>query len=252
MLSAFGKGFSTPWHGFVFMCKYPGLWRYGFAPILINLVITGVCLLLLISLLLLSSARIHLWFEESGYGLLMEMLAYLVVVVVLIGLVIAFWKLLEGLLCGYYYGKLAKMVELRIGTPFDDLVDLSFRDQVVDAFADTLKLVGINLGFLSLSCVPVIGSVVGIGGALLMDCWILGSNFFAFPRGLRGDKRYEIRDFCHGYRVQTLGLGAAVLLFSLVPLVGAILLTTAVTGTVLLHHELQDVSEATQVHELMT
>lgn len=103
---------------------------------------------------------------------------------------------------------------------------------------DSAALAAINLGFLSMNCVPVIGSIVGLCGALYFDCMILGRNFLAFPTGLRGMRRREIREFCRRPRYHSLGLGAAVLLFSLIPLVGAVLLTTAATGAVLLHRRL--------------
>src|SRR4029079_4257994 len=51
--------------------------------------------------------------------------------------------------------------------------------------------------------------------------------------------RSEKVAFARSHRGQTLGLGAVVLLFNFVPVVGPILMTAAVAGSVLLYHDLE-------------
>ncbi len=237
-VAAFGEGFAAPWHGFVFMCRQPKLCRYGVAPVLVNFFITGLMLVFLVLAVIFAFTKFHPWFVENGYAIYWEILAVCGLIVVTLGLVLAIWKLLEGILCGHFYGKLAQEVELQIGTPPEDLREIPFRYQVVDSVRDFAALVVINLGFLTMNCIPVAGSIVGLCGALYFDSRILGCGFLEFPTGLRGMRRKEIREFCRRHQSHTLGLGAAVLLFSLIPLVGAVLLTTAATGAVLLHHRL--------------
>jgi uncharacterized protein involved in cysteine biosynthesis len=91
---------------------------------------------------------------------------------------------------------------------------------------------------LVLHIIPVVGSVAAVGGSIYFDCWVLGLDYFEYPLGLRGKARREMRQFCKAHRLQTLGLGAAVLLMALVPVLSAVFLTTAATGAVLLHRRL--------------
>lgn len=237
-VTAFRAGFSAPWHGFVFMCRQPGLWRFGVAPVLMNIVITGLMLVLLVFAVIYAATSIDSWFGENGYAIYWEILAVCGLIVLTLGLVLAIWKLLEGILCGHFYGKLAREVELQLGTPSEELKEIPFSYQVADSVGDFVALVVINLGLLTLNCIPAVGSIVAVCGALYFNSLILGRDFLAFPTGLRGMRRSENRAFSRRFRFQTLGLGAAVLLFSLIPLVGAVLLTTAATGTVLLHQGL--------------
>jgi uncharacterized protein involved in cysteine biosynthesis len=99
-------------------------------------------------------------------------------------------------------------------------------------------LLAVNGGFLLLHVVPVLGSIVATVGSLYYDCWLLGLDYLEYPLGLRGRKPQEIRQFAKSNRPQTLGLGAAVLLMALVPVISAVFLTTATTGAVLLHRRL--------------
>jgi uncharacterized protein involved in cysteine biosynthesis len=237
-LAAFRAGFSAPWHGFVFMCRRPGLWRYGVAPVLLNIVITGLMLVLLVFAVIRATSSLDSWFGENGYAIYWEVLAVCGLIVLMLGLVLATWKLLEGILCGHYYGKLAREVEIQIGTPPGELKEIPFSYQVADSVGDFVALVVINLGLLTLNCIPAVGSIAAVCGALYFNSLILGRDFLAFPTGLRGMRRSENRAFSRRFRFQTLGLGVAVLLFSLIPLVGAVLLTTATTGTVLLHQRM--------------
>lgn len=220
------------------MWRQPGLWRYGVAPVLCNLVITGLMLVFLVLGVIVAVTRAHGWFVEHSYGISWEVLAAIGLIVLTLGLVLAAWKLLEGILCGHFYGRLARQVELRIGTPPEELTDIPFRFQVFDSVTDFVALAVINFGFLTLNCVPVVGSIAAVCGALYFDCLILGRDFLQFPTALRDMCRHETRRFTRLHRYHTLGLGAAVLLCSLIPVLGAVLLTTAVTGAVLLHQDL--------------
>ena len=237
-LAAFRAGFSAPWHGFVFMCRQPGLWRFGVAPVLLNIVITGLMLVLLVFAVIYATSSIDSWFGERGFSIYWEVLAVCGLIILMLGLVLATWKLLEGILCGHFYGKLAREVEIQIGTPPEELKDIPFSYQVADSVGDFVALVVVNLGLLTLNCIPAVGSIVAVCGALYFNSLILGRDFLAFPTALRGMRRSENRAFSRRFRFQTLGLGVAVLLFSLIPLVGAVLLTTAATGTVLLYRDL--------------
>jgi hypothetical protein len=57
----------------------------------------------------------------------------------------------------------------------------------------------------------------------------------AIPRSLRGERRIAQFRYARGISRQTVGLGAAAFLFQFVPIIGAVFLTSAVVGAVLLH-----------------
>ncbi len=65
-ISKFRKGFVAPWHGFEFMCRQPRLWRYSVAPVLLNLVVTGLILELVMAAVLFAVTRFHPWCIESA------------------------------------------------------------------------------------------------------------------------------------------------------------------------------------------
>lgn len=221
------------------MCRRPALWRYGLVPVLLNVIITGLMLLFLVSAGIFTMTEMHAWFVETGRSFYWEILTICALTILTFGLLLAAWKLLEGVLCGHFYGKLAREVELHLGTPREELVEVPFHGQVLNAVSGFLTLAFVNFGFLTLNCVPVAGSVAALCGALYFDCLILGRDFIEFPTGLRGLQQHEVREFCRRHRYHTLGLGSAVLLCSLIPVVGAVLLTTAATGVVLLHQRLE-------------
>ena len=149
------------------------------------------------------------------------------------------WVMLNGILCGHYHGRLARQVELRLGMRPEDMKELSLRYQVGDTLRDFGALLVINGGFLLLNFVPVLGTVVGTAGALYFDSFIFGMDYLDFPLALRGLRRAEKRAFGRRHRAHTVGLGAAIFLFNLVPVVGSVVLSTAAAGAVLLHRRLQ-------------
>ena len=148
------------------------------------------------------------------------------------------WVILQGVLCGHFYSKLAEQVELQLGMVREDIQEVPFAHQIRDTLGDAGLLTGVNLGLLMLHCMPGIGSIVSAGGSYYFTCMTLGLDYFGHPLALRGKRRAEMRAFARRHRAHTLGLGTAVAVVSLVPLINAVLLTTAVAGAVLLHRRL--------------
>src|SRR5262245_37991884 len=237
-IAAFREGFIAPWEGFHFMNRSPRLWQFGALPVFLNLLITAFVLVMLILAGVWYARELHPRFAGSWTQRGLEVLVILVVFAVVAGLAFVTWLLLQNILCGYFYGKLARQVEFQLGMRPEDLQDVSLRREIVDGLRDVAMLLVVNGGLLLLHIVPVIGSIVAIGGSLYFDCRVLGQDYFEYPLGLRGRKPREIREFCRANRFQTLGLGAAVLLMALVPVISAVFLTTAATGAVLLHRRL--------------
>ena len=236
--AAFGEGFRTPWDGLAYMCRHPGLWKYGIIPIILNVIITGLVIVLLIVVVGFTVDWLHPKFPEGGGWLALEIVCG--IGLLLLALVGAFvcWLLLQKILCDHFYGKLAVQVELGLGLPPEEIHDVPFLSQLSDAIRDVFSLVFINVGLLLLHVVPVLGSLVAAACSFYFAFLILGGDFLSYPLDIRGMRRSEKRAFCKRHRFHTLGLGAVVTPLLFVPVVGAVLLTTAVTGSVLLHRRL--------------
>jgi uncharacterized protein involved in cysteine biosynthesis len=236
---SFWEGITTAWDGFLYLCQYPRLWKFGVVPILMNIVITIAVLVGLVMTAVGAIAYLHPQYPDGWGWLLLEVIVGIALgALALLGAVIA-WVLLEGILCGYYYGKLAEEIELQLGTPEDEIHPIPLKYQVLDAFGDVGWLLLVNLGLLLLNIVPVIGSILAFCGSLYITCSSLGKDYFDFPLALRGKRRQEKRAYFKARRWHTLGLGLAVILLHLVPIVGSIFLTTAAAGSVLLYRRME-------------
>src|SRR6185503_7590028 len=125
-LDSFREGFLAPWEGFIYMWRHPLLWRHGLIPVALNLLITGVVLLFLVVLAIFFISRLHPLFPAGWQWLLVEILSGIAIVVAAVGLSIAAWMLLQAILCGYFYSKLARQVEIQLGARPEELPELSF------------------------------------------------------------------------------------------------------------------------------
>jgi CysZ protein len=237
--AAFVEGLQAPITGFDFMGKNPKLWRYGILPVAVNLLLTGLVLLALIGAGAYFATVLHPKFDPGFWGRLKEILMIVVSFVLVCGFTFAFWIVMQIAACGYFYGRLAVQVERLLGMKDGEIVELPLLQEVADTAWDSLLLVAINLLFLLVQfVVPVVGAVVGIAGSYYFTCFALGREYWDYPLSLRGLRRKEKHEFARRHRWHTLGLGTAVMILFLIPIVNAVLLTTAVTGAVLLHRKL--------------
>ncbi len=234
---SFRQGFTAVWRGFLYLCEQPSLWRYAVIPLVLNLLLTAFIL----ALLLVGAGSLLVWLHDQyppGWGwAILEVLAGILVLVAALAAALVAWTILEGILCGIFYERLARQVELQLGTPASELRELSFLATARDSVRDAFTLLGINVGFLALHLFPVLGTIVAVVATLYCDWLVLGGEYLDLPLGLRGLRREEKQSFRKQHRLQTLGLGAAVMLFGFLPLVGSVALITAAVGGVLLYHE---------------
>jgi CysZ protein len=237
--AAFVAGLTAPWHGLQHMCRHPALWRYAIVPVVLNVLITAAVLTTLVAAGVALTLWLHPKFSGSWLGWIGEFATAIALLLAMVGGAAAAWMLLQGILCGYFYAKLAYQVELQLGMNPDEIKEVPFSYQVADAVRDFAALLAINIGFLFLHCIPVVGSIVGSCGALYFDCLIFGRDYLDYPLALRGKRRNDKWEFLRQHRMQGLGLGFAVLLLNFLPVLGAVVLTTAVTGAVLLHRTLE-------------
>ncbi|MBM4091675.1 MAG: hypothetical protein FJ276_19940 [Planctomycetes bacterium] len=236
--SAFGDGCCASLFGFGYLCRYPRLWRYAILPIVLNLLITGLAVVLFLMALAGFITYLHPVFPPGWGWLLLEILCGVVLLFLAIGATLVTWMVLQAVLCGYYYEKLARQVELQLGMRSEELEGLPVGEQFVDLLLDLAILLAVNIGLLFLHVIPVLGSLIAIVGHFCFTCYILGAAYFGFPLCLRQRHRKQRAVFTRQFRSQTTGLGAAVYVAALLPVIGSVVLTTAVVGAVLLHRRL--------------
>lgn len=241
----FREGLSSPWRGLRFLNRHPGLWRYAILPTLANLLITALVLTVLVLSAAWLFAHVHAGATEglSGWHWWLAVGAEVAVAIVFLlvcgGAAVLTWKFLTGVLCGYFYAQLAEEVEAKLGGADDQLRSISFFYEVVDTALHLALLVSVNGVFLLMNLAPVLGSVIALVGSTSFTWYLLGLDYLGFPLAMRGKRRIEQFDFGRRHLEHTLGLGAAVFVLEFVPIVGAVLLTTAVVGGVLLHRRIQ-------------
>lgn len=239
-MGKFLEGARSPLAGLAFMNRHPALWRYAALPILINLIITTIVLICGVLLFVWVIDDRPFEMGDTWAWLLLEILLDVVAVVVLLGIVFALWLTLGALLSDYFLEKLVRQVELRLGLSPDEMRDVSLLHSAIDTLKSLALLISINVALLVLHVVPVIGSIVGVAASFYWNSLIFGYELFAYPLTLRGKRRAEIKAFTKAHRPYTLGLGASTIGLGLIPIVGAITLTTAATGATLLHRRLSD------------
>lgn len=121
---AFVRGFTAPWRGFVYLCREPGLWLYGIVPVLLNLLITAFVLAIFLSAAIAFMAYLHPEFPEGWWGILLEIVSALALIMAAGTLAFVLWFILQSIFLGHFMGLLAKQVEIRLGTPADQFRDI--------------------------------------------------------------------------------------------------------------------------------
>jgi uncharacterized protein involved in cysteine biosynthesis len=173
-----------------------------------------------------------------------EIMAGILLLLVCAIITVLTWKLLGGVLCGYFYGMLTERVERLLGVEPDELCPVSLAYEVCDTFLNVTLLIVINVAVLSLNIFPLIGGLVAVVASGYFTWFILGLDYLSYPLVLRGVRRRAQFAFGHHHRMHTIGLGVAVFLFEFIPVIGPVFLTTAAVGAVLLHRRIQRPAEA--------
>lgn len=237
----FGDGLSAPVNGLLYMNQHPGLWRYAVWPTLLNIVISTLVLIWLI-VVCIAIIGWRAWGDGdvTWWSVTREVLIAVGMLVLALGLTLAVYWLVQGVLMGHFFSKLAEQVERELGVEPDELGEVSFRFQVIDAAIDTTLLLLVLLGFLVLQLIPVLGTVLGFVGWVYANGYILGRDVMDHPLKLRGRRRAERRAFGRRHRGVVVGIGLVVFALNLVPVAGAMLQTTSVVGAVLLYRQMRE------------
>jgi uncharacterized protein involved in cysteine biosynthesis len=239
-LSSFLDGFAAPWAGLRYMNANPKLWRHGILPILCNLLLSAA----LFAGLVYGWFRAYAWldtaFPTNWWGATLAVLSVIVVAALELALAIAAWIVFQGILCGFFYSRLAREVEIQLGLAPERMREVPLLYQVTDALLDLAALTAVAVGCFLLGWVPLVGAPLALILGLYFDCFVFGMDYLDYPQALRARGRRVQRAFARRHRVATLGLGSSVMLLTFIPLLSPVLLTTAATGAVLLYRKLEE------------
>jgi uncharacterized protein involved in cysteine biosynthesis len=233
-LAAVAQGLAAPFRGFA----WPGLWRYGILPIVLNILISAAVMAGLVFGLWAALQQLHDASPGSWVGHVLAWVWFATLCLGALAAAAATWFLLQGVLCDFFYLRLARRVEMDLGLPGDHLRDIPFLHDLADTLVSLFLLVSVILLLLCLNCLPVVGTVLYAVCTFCFTCWVFGLDYLRFPLVLRGLRRQQRRELCRQHRGQSLGVGAVVLTIYWLPVINAILLTGAVVGAVLLHRDL--------------
>jgi uncharacterized protein involved in cysteine biosynthesis len=163
-----------------------------------------------------------------------------------LALTAAAWMAMQAVLCSFFYDKLARQVELLLGVQPGELKDVPLVAEAVDSLKDLALLFFVNIACILVQSAPVVGTALGLCGSYYFTCSMLGLEYLSYPLALRGLRQSERHRFARRFRWATLGLGTAVMILMLIPIINAVFLTTAVTGAVLLHRQLAKTASSCQ------
>jgi uncharacterized protein involved in cysteine biosynthesis len=256
-LGRFAEGASAPWLGLCVMWHRPALWKYAVVPILINI---AIMIAAIFAMLTMASASIALlyWLLGDWQGnwwyaaLALQILAAIVTMIVCIATAVITWRLFSGILCGFFCARLAARVEVEMGTPRDELRELTLRYELRDTAINLFWLVISLILALLVSLVPFMGPPIGFAYSTYCQILACGRDTLAYPLQLRAIRRAERLVFSRRHVAHTLGLGTIVFVMQFVPILGAVLLVTAAAGAVVLHRRLQLVDGANAVRDPTT
>jgi CysZ protein len=207
--------------------------------VLISLLVTGA---LIFSFVFLADA-LHDRFggQFDGWGwyaaLAAEIVILLVVGLLLLIPALIVWKLLTVVFCGYFFARLALEVEKMLGVEPGEIRPVSTAAEAAGLLLSLVVLVVVSTLLFALVFIPVVGGVLAFIVGTLFTGWIMGLDYLGYPLALRGIPRW--RQIPLGFResARVVGLGLFVSVCELIPILGALPLTTAVIGAVLLNRK---------------
>lgn len=238
------EGVSTAADGFRFLCRYPSLWQYGVWALLTNIAVAFT------SLLITFWVGTTVWqsfvteLPIAWWASIVEWIGFVAILMLAFGVGLICYILLQSIFCAWFFSKLAYQVELFLGARSDELSEISYTGQIIDALRAAAKLLLVDIGILFLNIIPFIGTVAAFVIGAYMHAWIMGAEFLGYPQELRGIRWKDRQLFAKTWLPSTLGLGTIVAGLMLIPIVGAMFQTTAVVGAVLLNRRINGLPDS--------
>jgi uncharacterized protein involved in cysteine biosynthesis len=187
----FTAGLAAPLRGWRFIAGNRSLWPHVVVPVLVNIVLTLLTFIALVALAVWFVATVHPWFHKHGWtgwgvGYVLEVLFAIVLLIVAAAGTMVAWIIINSALCGVFYARLARAVEVLLGTPRDELKDVSILGDATDTVAEVAALLGWNALWLLVGIVPLVGAPVAIAGSSYTNGFLFGSQFIGIPLAIRG------------------------------------------------------------------
>lgn len=230
--SGFLRGLSFPLHGFQFLRSHKGFRRYLVAPVLLNTLCSTLVLVGLGYGAWEASGYARVWFEPTVTGWVLRSLFYLALVGVTLALVLGLSLVIASVVNASFLGVLAQKVEMALGTPASELPGLSVRQEVGEALWAFRDIAVVSLLLLALNLIPVLGSVLSAVLGWYWNGFTLGLESLDYPWALRGMDRSRKRALGRRFRGETLGVGTVALLVGWIPVLGSVVMSLSVIGSV--------------------
>ena len=222
-----------PLDGFRYMKRHPSLWRYGWFPLILNTLITVAVIATLFWISQSLYQVVAPLIPEGWLGNIVLTIGAIGAGILILALGIGTALVMSIVLCSFFYGKLAEQTERKLGVREGELVELSLWIEIRDTMASLTELIVANILFLAFNFIPLVGGFVAGGATWYFNAFVLGNEFLEYGWSLRGWDRPRRRRYAKAHRMHTLGLGTVAMGFQLVPILGALVLTTGVVGGVL-------------------
>lgn len=232
------EGIAAAADGFRFLCRYPSLWQYGVSAVLINMIVAFASLLITFWIGTTSRNSFVAELPIAWWAPILKWMGLFAALILALGVGVVCYLLLQSIFCVWAFSMLAYRVELFLGAEPQELCEISYTGQIMDALRAVAKLLLINVGLLCLNILPLVGTVAAMVIGYYMHAVILGAEFLGYPQELRGIRWTDRQKFAKRWRPTTLGLGTIVAGLMLIPIVGALFQTTAVVGAVLLNRRI--------------
>lgn len=239
----FWEGLSAPWHGWRLLWQNPRLWSLAALPTLFNLLISLLVATAVIGGGYWLMTTLHDSFAGQLTGwdwyaaLAGEVLLFLVVAPLVLLMAVVLWKILTVIFCGYFFSRLALEVENMIGIDARELRPVSFAAEAAGLLFSLLVLIIGSTVLIALVFIPIVGGILSFLVGTLFTCWIMGLDYLGYPLALRGLPRWSQYPFGWRNSARAIGLGLFVSTCEFIPILGAIPLTSAVVGAVLLQRK---------------
>jgi CysZ protein len=231
-------GIGAPLNGFRYLRDHPRLRKFAIAPILLNMILTFVT-----TAAIIYYAR-EIYLQNAGKLADMPLLStagdlllmFVIVLASILSVVVAY-MVIALMVCGVLFEKLAFETEREIGHDVSQFEDITIFHLAVDLTRDITKLILLHAAIFLIQCIPGLGPAVGTPASFALQWYVLGVEYLSFPMLLRGLRRDQRLLWARQHLFATMGLGAIVAFFLLIPILNALILTAAVVGAVLLYND---------------
>ncbi len=223
------KGFEYFLSGFSLITQ-KGLKRFVFIPLMINLILFGSSLFFIIGWLDQGAALMNSYLPSFLSWL--EWILWPLAILLILFIYATVFTLITNFIAAPFNGLLSEKVELYLTQQRinDDGVKELVQDVPRMLSRELAKLVYYlpkAIGFfLFMLFVPVIGQIVW----LLFNCWMFAVQYIDYPFDNHKIHFRETRQHLKEKQTLSYGFGAAVLLFSMIPIVNLIAMPVAVCG----------------------